>query len=120
MAWPTGIVAANTVDVRYHMASAQRQLGCLYARRAKCPMDIVHPHCDRFACISLQEGGAEGGEPADDCAGVSRQDRIRFQVTLEEGEGDEEREAEEEDDDDDEAGGSDGDPSGDPTSAAGM
>ena len=82
-----------------------------------CP---VHSHCDRFACISLQEGGAEGSEPADDCAGVSRQDRIRFQVTLEEGEGDEEREAEEEDDE--AAGGSDGDgdPSGDPTSAAGM
>lgn len=40
-------------------------------------------------------------------------------VTLEEGEGDEEREAEEEDDEE-AAGGSDGDPSGDPASAAGM
>ncbi|XP_034240937.1 cAMP-specific 3',5'-cyclic phosphodiesterase, isoforms N/G isoform X2 [Thrips palmi] len=67
-------------------------------------------------------GGSERGE-ADDCGGVSRQDRIRFQVTLEEGDGDEEQEEEA-------AGGSQGsddpledpsgDPSGDPSSAAGM
>lgn len=85
------------------------------------------PPPDRFRVyFALQEGGSERGEADDGCAGgESRQDRIRFQVTLEEGEGDEEREEDDEaaggcDDDVDLAGDAGGEPSGDPTSAAGM
>lgn len=79
--------------------------------------------------LQEEEGGSERGEAADDCGGVSRQDRIRFQVTLEEGEGDEEREEEEDElaaacgsrgSDADPSGDLSGDLSGDPTSAAGM
>lgn len=77
----------------------------------------------RRVYLALQEGGSERGEAADDCAGVSRQDRFRFQVTLEEGEGDEEQEEEDEaagGSDTDLAGDASGDASGDPASAAGM